>query len=235
LKRITQVSDVSKTLKSRFTQNRFILVFGALWLGAIGTGIGLLADYAAEPGQVGETLDVWPQDSNLIRDEDNYTILLAVHPRCPCTRATIEELEGVLAKSSITPQIFALIFEPSHDGSESTELSRKDEDFARTSISKKLSKLNGVELISDPGSLIAQSFGAMTSGHALVYSPTGSLVYSGGLTPTRAHVGPNTGSSTLLKLLTGGEPVIQDAPVYGCPLCPTEEDTDCYTQEVATP
>ena len=225
-----QFSDKPETMSSTNTQNRWLLLIGVAWMCAVATGLGLLTDYSAQPGEIGESPKTWPTESPISRNKDGFTVLIAVHPRCPCTRATVDELEGVLAKSETAPRTIALIFEPLDEDSIDT-----NEEFSRTSISAKLSKLPGVELIADPGSLIAQSFGAMTSGHTLVYSPDGSLVYSGGLTPTRAHTGPNTGSSTLTSLFNGDQPIAQLAPVYGCPLCPNASDTACFTKKDSTP
>jgi hypothetical protein len=204
-------------------QNRWFILGIAAWLGVIGAGLGLLADYAAEPGMVGEVPNTWPDNVSLERTVDTHTIVLAVHPRCPCTRSTIDELEGVLANTQATPQILALIFEPMPD-----ESAHPEESFARTSITKRLQRLPNLQCIEDPGSTIAQHFGAMTSGHTLVYAPDDSLSFSGGLTPTRAHTGPNTGSFALKDILNGEQPIAEQAPVFGCPLCPTSEEDNTY-------
>ena len=74
-------------------QNRWIIVGIATWLGAVGAGLAVLADYAAEPGMTGEVPSVWPDNQSLALASDSHTIVLAVHPRCPCTRSTIDELD----------------------------------------------------------------------------------------------------------------------------------------------
>ncbi len=202
-------------------QNRWIIVGIATWLGAVGAGLAVLADYAAEPGMTGEVPSVWPDNESLAIASDSHTIVLAIHPRCPCTRSTIDELEGVLSNTNATPKILALIFEPGPN-----DAPHPDEAFARTSITRRLSTLPNLECIADPGSAIAQRFGAMTSGHALVYAKDGTLKFSGGLTPTRAHTGPNTGSFALKSILQGEQPIAEQAPVFGCPLCPTSEEPE---------
>lgn len=213
-------------------RHRWFMALGAVWLSAIGTGLGLLANYAAEPGLVGEVPQAWPSDSELQRAGASHTLVLAVHPRCPCTAASINELERALGNVEQLPRIYALIFEPMPGVAVNDQ-----EDFARTRITKRLIQLPGVELIADPGSEIATGFGALTSGHTLVYDASGQLVYSGGLTPTRAHEGPNTGSATLVSLFNGGEAIAPVAPVYGCPLCSVNEPNQlatCYS-DGATP
>ena len=200
------------------------------WLGLVACGLGALANYGATPGAVGEVPNVWPTDASegLTLAQGSLTIVLAVHPRCPCTRATINELERTLARAGEQPTIYALIFEPATE--DDTD---PDESFARTQIRARLSELPGVVMVRDPGSEIASRFGAMTSGHTIVYDADGSLQFSGGLTPTRAHEGPNTGSASLIELLNGGPVIASDAPVYGCPLCPDSLTTTCPPNEVA--
>ncbi len=209
-----------------FTHNRLTILFIALWLGAIGAGLGILADYSATPGLVGQVPTSWPDNSPINRDQNNHTIIVSVHPRCPCTRATLDELEGVLAQSQSTPLVLALIFEPSPNYPHVSESDIDVETFARTSITKRLKRIPGVQCIADPDSMIAQSFGALTSGHTLIYTPQGELAFSGGLTPTRAHTGPNTGSSALNDILKGQTPIRESAPVFGCPLCPSEDQNE---------
>lgn len=210
--------------------NRLVIIFIMLWLGAIGAGLGVLSSYGSAPGAFGAAPQRWPSDASLTLDPDRPTLLLAVHPRCPCTRSTIEELAGVLGESRRRPRTMALIFEPASDA-------RNDESerFARTAISGSLSRLPDVELVPDPGSEIAACFGALTSGHALLYSPQGELLFSGGLTPTRAHVGPNTGSAALGALLAGDTPISSRAPVYGCPLCEGGPGAVCLQPEESEP
>lgn len=208
------------------------IIVATAWLGLVLCGLAALAGYAAIPGEVGQPPQEWPAEDippEITLATDAHTIVVAVHPRCPCTRATISELDRSLTNASGVPAIYALIFEPAPG-----ELEHTDEAFARTRIAKRMGQLPNARLIPDPGSAIAQRFGALTSGHTLVYDSSGSLVFSGGMTPTRAHEGPNTGSSSLVRLLSGESAVAETAPVYGCPLChdgPSLAFDVCSTQE----
>ena len=195
-------------------KHRGIAIIGTLWLGSIATGLGLLADYAAQPGLIGQVPQQWPQSTQLSLAPDRHTVVLAVHPRCPCTRASINELERSIGHAKTPPQIYALVFEPTTD--EATDLHAN---FAATDITRNLRRIPNTTVIPDPGSTIAADFGALTSGHAIVYDTKGNLVFSGGLTPTRAHEGPNTGTESLKRLFNGDQPIAQNAPVFGCPLC----------------
>jgi hypothetical protein len=215
-------------------QNRTIIILIAAWLGLIAAGFGAMASYAAKPGAVGDVPQTWPEDApaSMTLDPEQPTLVLAVHPRCPCTRATINELERALAKAPALPTTYALIFEPAPN-----DPVHQDESFARTHIANRLAKLPAVTLIPDPGAEIATRFGALTSGHTLVYTPDADLAFSGGLTPTRAHEGPNTGSASLIELFNARKSLASEAPVFGCPLCPndqTDSQTDTPTPAMAT-
>jgi hypothetical protein len=78
---------------------------------------------------------------------------------------------------------------------------------------------SGFEAVCDPGGTESTRFGALTSGHAVVYSAEGKLQFSGGLTSTRGHVGPSAGSVALEGLLHGEAGVDRFTPTYGCEMC----------------
>ncbi len=65
----------------------------------IGIGFARLMNYASRPGERGASVRRWPAGSVLIPDPDRANLVLLAHPRCPCTRATIDGLENLLARS----------------------------------------------------------------------------------------------------------------------------------------
>lgn len=212
-----------------------LLIVG--WLGTIALGLGALGHYAATPAPSGQAPLAWPDKApgGLTLAGDALTIVLAVHPRCPCTRASISELERSVAQAPTPARVYALVFEPEPALNDQGFADSGSDRFARTRIVERLSRVPGVEIIADPGSRIAGRFGAMTSGHAVVYDQGGALRYSGGLTPTRAHEGPNTGSASIRNLIHGSEALAPRAPVYGCPLCPDTPDASAFTTPDACP
>src|SRR5688500_9279870 len=40
----------------------------------------------------------WPTASGVARDATRPTLLAAIHPKCPCSRATVAQLSGLLAR-----------------------------------------------------------------------------------------------------------------------------------------
>ena len=80
--------------------------------------------------------------------------------------------------------------------------------------------------MTDAGGGESRRFGALTSGHVLLYGRDGRLLYNGGVTGGRGHEGANAGLSLAEKLLrSGGEPASQ--PIYGCAL---NDPRDCQVQ-----
>ncbi len=181
----------------------------SVWVLLLGGGSGLLAAHSARAGGAGTTPPVWPADlpDSLVRSDDRWTVVLAAHPRCPCTRASADELAGVLAGASEAHELMVLGYRPADDAA-----------FAQTGVVRRLGALDHARVIDDVDGLIAERFGALTSGHVCVFDPSGRLRFSGGITPWRAHNGPNTGAAALSALLSGRRPAAEQAPVFGCPL-----------------
>jgi hypothetical protein len=52
----------------------------------------------------------------------------------------------------------------------------------------------------------------------MLYSATGQFLFRGGVTASRAHIGPNAGSQAIGALLQGQSPQHTHTPVFGCDL-----------------
>ena len=77
----------------------------------------------------------------------------------------------------------------------------------------------GYDVLEDLEACLATEFGALTSGHALLYSTDGSLRFSGGLTDSRGHEGDSFAMLQLEQALNR-QGLLQEGPlaskVYGC-------------------
>lgn len=203
---------------------RWCAIVGSVWVLLLACGTGYLAAHGARAGESGATPAGWP--GLVERSSHAWSVVLAAHPRCPCTRATAEELISALAGASETYELIVLAYRPPGDAA-----------FAETGVIRRLGGLTHARVVDDPDGRLAAGFGALTSGQAAVYDPQGNLRFRGGLTPSRAHVGPNTGAASLRALLRGETAFAPDAPVYGCPLdnsihtllggCTAEGDAIC--------
>lgn len=184
-----------------------------VWAVTIAGGAGYLAAHGARAGDAGPSPTVLgPWRETLGLGGDSWTVVMAAHPRCPCTRASADELERALAGATERRELVILVFRP--EAGAATDHAG----FADTPTLRRLASLAGARVVADPGGHLAGRLGALTSGHTLVYDPSGRLRFAGGLTPSRAHVGPNTGSAAVRALLRAEPAGAADAPVYGCPL-----------------
>lgn len=190
----------------------------AAWLLAVGVGIAALGAYSNAVGRTGEPPQHWPADAGLGRVADRPTLVLVAHPRCPCTRATLGELERLLAQNRRSLQIQILFVVPSG----------MPADWADTDLWRTARQLPGVEVHRDPDGAKSRRFGALTSGHVVLYDRDGRLQFRGGITAARGHAGDNAGRAAILALLAG-EPSVPPTrtPVFGCPLFAASTLPDC--------
>ncbi len=135
-------------------------------------------------------------------------ILMAVHPRCPCTRSSLIELAEALRDAPPGASARLLIFRPPGESP----------DWAGTSFLKAAEAVAGAEVVDDPGGVEASRFGLETSGAVVAFDARGRRRYCGGLTSARGKAGPSEGTRALRSVLAGSEPGRRAAPVFGCGL-----------------
>lgn len=196
---------------------RAILV-GASWLVATGFGFSSLWSYASAPGDPGDPPATWPSDSIVSRHSERPTLLMLAHPRCPCTRASIRELDRLMAQCKDRLSAHVLFYKPAGATA----------DWAKTDLWDHASAIPGVEVLCDDGGQEARRFGSFTSGQVVVYDCAGALLFHGGITAGRGHSGDNFGRAAIVDLVSGAMVDRAETPVYGCPLtrylCSTSPD-----------
>lgn len=171
------------------------------------SGMYALWSYASAPGQIGSVPRRWPAAAASRPDPTRPTLLVFVHPHCPCTRATLDDLAWVLTRARGRVAARAYFYRPADES----------DGWTRTSLWKTAGAL-GVAAASDPDGAQARLFGAATSGMALIYAPDGRLLYDGGLTPGRGHEGDGPGRKTALAAIDGTLASAAEVPVFGCAL-----------------
>jgi hypothetical protein len=135
--------------------------------------------------------------------------VLAVHPRCPCTRATIDGLASVMARLRGRLSAHVLVYKPAESPA----------GWEATDIWSSASAIPGVVVAADVDGVEAAMFEARTSGQANVYDGGGQLVFSGGLTAARGHVGDSVGQEQVISVVTsGGARSASATKVFGCAL-----------------
>jgi len=182
--------------------------FAIVWLGTVALGQRAMMNYDFTPAPVATPPVKWPQSSVISRSDGLPTVVLLAHPKCPCTRATIEELARLMARLHNRASA-AVVFVRPHGFSEGAE---------RTDLWSSAARIPGVTVLSDADGHETALFGAQASGQTLLYSAAGDLQFSGGITASRGHSGDNLGQSAIISLVTMGSAVTHHTSVYGCSL-----------------
>lgn len=186
----------------------YILGFGLLWVVLLALGIGALERYTLTPGKQGTVSIVWPEKSSLQR-EPNPSLLVFLHPECACSEATVSELDKLLTKIPRSTTVYALFVQP--EGWSEAE--------TKSDLWQRVSKIPKVQVVLDKGRKEAELFGALTSGHTLVYSKEGRLAFSGGITGARGHEGDNEGEDTVVEVLNSEKEIqLAQTKIFGCGL-----------------
>jgi hypothetical protein len=170
--------------------------------------MGILWQYSTSPGVPANAPASWPARSRIPHPADSPTLVMIIHPRCPCSRASIGELSALMARAARPLHPWVVFVRP-HGFSES---------WAKTDLWRSAAAIPGVTTVLDDGREAAL-FGAATSGQTVVYDGNGRLLFSGGITGARGHWGDNAGLSAVVAMMNRpASGVPSKAAVYGCPL-----------------
>jgi len=179
-----------------------------IWLLSVGGGIFALEKYSSSPGLQGSIPAEWPAGSRLQRVAGTPTLVMMSHPRCPCTRASLTELDVLLSQYRERLTAHVLFIQPKGMPYE----------WTKTDLWRTAAGIKGVHVLVDADAMESDRFAGQTSGHVLLYKAEGQLEFSGGITGARGHIGDNLGLQRILAILRGVAVDRSDSPVFGCPL-----------------
>jgi len=183
-------------------------VIWVIWLLAAAAGLAAVASYERIPGRAGQTPAQWPADAGISLDATRPTLLMFAHPKCPCTRASMGELNRLLAQCDGEVATQVLFFAPDNGSSE----------WLRGDLWQSAKAIPGVKVEIDLAGRLAQRFGAETSGFVVLYDVHGKLLFRGGITRERAHAGDNRGVDAIVSLIAARIPSTESTSVFGCEL-----------------
>ncbi len=183
-----------------------------LWLGTLVLGMGYLYahEFSAAPASAGVL--VWPvEESPLTLNAEHATLLFFAHPRCPCTRNSVAELDAVLRGVEAPVSASMVLMQPPEGD--------VDPAWSGNALVAGFSEGVGLAMVKDADGALARRFDVAASGTVLVYGPDGALRYRGGVTASRSHAGPGPGVDAL-QLALSDKPVLAPGGqmVFGCPL-----------------
>jgi len=188
-------------------KTRLVLIScGMAWLAAVGFGFNAVFRHEFSPGIAAASAGQWPGGSRIPLDTGRATLIMLAHPKCPCTRASIGELALLMAQAREKVSAYVLFLKP------------KDVEagWEKTDLWQSAAAIPGVRVMSDNEGREARRFGAATSGQTLLFDSGGKLLFSGGITASRAHSGDNIGRSAIVSLLLTGESEHRSSSVFGC-------------------
>ncbi len=188
----------------------FLVLCSLLWAFSIGLGLYLLMNHEVSPGKPGAPPVKWPKDSNIKLSSDKDTLVMFVHPQCPCTKASLEQLTPLTKTENLAIKI--LVFSPRV----------KPKDWRHNAIDQLDFNKSSVSIIPDCDGFEAIRFNSQTSGQTLLYDTNGQLVFAGGITGARGKTGINPGLIELCTALSErtnkgtNSQKAREALVFGC-------------------
>lgn len=179
-----------------------------LWCCAVVIGMVAMARFDWTEGRRGRCPDFWPADTTLARSVDRPTLVVALHPLCPCGRATIDLLAefGAEHPGQLDVLLLFLMTDP------------PDPAWAQAPAWQAARDIPGTRVIPDPRGIESARLGVLTSGHALLFDPQGKRLFSGGLTLGRGAASAGAGILAIKDALRGLAIRFPEAPVFGCDL-----------------
>jgi hypothetical protein len=181
----------------------------AAWFSSL-AGFAYLTTYQLQAGKASNAPKHCPTISEFSHGKAPFTLLLFLHPQCPCSTASISELQRLMAHTESNLDVHIIFWQP---------LENKNL-WHDTPLIKSAKAMPQVEVSNDEGGVLAKRFGANTSGTTLVYSRDGSLLFRGGITLLRGHEGDNKGVSAIYDIVNNrtASKDVQSSPVFGCSL-----------------
>lgn len=185
-----------------------LLLAGILWAICLTAGLTILSRYSSTPG-AGAVMkgDYWPVTSKIKRSDRPFLIVFA-HPYCPCSDATIAELERLMPSLKDKVDVLVMFVQPKE----------RPLSWVQGPSWKTAQNIPGVKVMNDFDYYETDIFGAKTSGQVIFFNPNGLRIYSGGITPSRGHMGDSPGRDALLSWVEGRTVKRQVASVFGCSL-----------------
>jgi hypothetical protein len=192
---------------SRFQLNHLCFA----WAAIVAMGVVTLARHDLTPGvEAPSVAGSYVLQAAKI-GEGKKTIIMFVHPKCPCSTASLEELRQLMAQHGSQLNATVVMFRSSGAADDGT----------RSAAWATAQQIPGAEVRADLDGTQAKQCGAQTSGQVFLYDESGALQFEGGITGSRGHPGDNNSLDTLAALVTKKQPP-QSAPartpVFGCPI-----------------
>jgi len=206
----TGVRDRAEPQRPRFLARVRMRVLVAAWVVAVGLGAKLVLDYSLTPGALGAGVSA-PAEVGVASSPDRFTLVVALHPECPCSRATAEQIDRLAAARPGRIAMHALFLDTETAGAKPEE----------SHLWKRVAAIPGATVNKGRGEAWCGGAAFLTSGEICLFAPDGALRYHGGITESRGHVGNGSSYDAVLAVIDGRtaeSAAVAGAPVFGCSL-----------------
>jgi hypothetical protein len=205
------VSSPSRSMRSPIKKGMvpFLLALvGLIWISVIAAGSAALMKYEYGAATPGESPSQWPVHSRIQPPHDKFVLVMVAHPDCPCTRASVAQLEELMARLSGKLVAYVLFSKPEAG----------EQEVRASELWKKAEKIPGVAVLFDRQAAESAGFGGLVSGETMLYDRAGRLVFTGGLTSARGREGHSAGTDAVLMRVSENPNASAHTPVFGCSL-----------------
>jgi len=188
-------------------EQRGTVILIICWIGCVLGGLALVTGYSNRPGLAAAAPpDTWPASAPS-RDRLRPSLVIFLHPHCPCSQAALSELARLLPRLNESIEVrLVFVSLPGVPDAEGGALWAQAANIA------------GAQRVRDPGGRMARQFGARTSGQTFLFDADGRRLFSGGLTARRGHEGGNAGAAAIAAHLRCDPRAPPATPVFGCAL-----------------
>jgi hypothetical protein len=185
-----------------------LVLLAVAWTAASVLSWSLLLSHTYQPVVATGGINEWPSSLEPTDRDGRIRVILFAHPLCPCTRATIAELDEALGsrRTNVNTTIVfvtAGLAEPDIYDSPTVAAARR---------------LLNVTLRFEDNTAFASRIGATTSGELFVFDGAGKRVFHGGITAGRGHRGRSPGRERFEQALEGILVDHEESPLFGCRL-----------------
>ncbi len=183
---------------------------GILWTLLLVAGQIWMLHHAFQAEKLAEAPVTLPEELRSMSGRGVATLIMAIHPECACTDASLECLARLLAIPKNRPTVVLLFAQPT--GYLKTPHT--------TGSWREAERIPGAVLREDPHGVLCARLKLETSGETVLYDSTGHLRFHGGLTAARGDAMPGTGVDAILHAQAGGPLATYSASasVFGCSL-----------------
>lgn len=185
-----------------------IKIAAVFWVTGVLVAWSHLVDFEQAPGDSGSTPLSWPRESTIRISNTKLTLVAFLHPRCGCSLATIEALLHVATYVPDKIAFHVRFFAPSGASNDWSETSSWDE----------AKRIPDADLALDFDGAEARLFGATTSGFVTLFDADHKLLFRGGITESRGHIGSSIGQRAIIGAAISGRTDTKEAPTFGCHL-----------------